>query len=362
MLKERYFSPNKLYDKIVNLNKSIDVSVIGKSVQKKSIYLLKLGSGSKKILFWSQMHGNETTTTKAIFDYINWLLLKTNIHYLKNFSFYIIPQLNPDGAKLYTRNNYNDFDLNRDAIKLSQPESQCLINLYKKINPEFCFNLHGQKTTYSVGSSKKSAVISFLAPSISYNNQINEARRKSILLIISLFNELKIDIKGHVSRYKDDFNKNCMGDYFTINNTPTILIEAGHFPNDYKRNVTKKYILKTLIYSTLFLNDGNFLKNSVNDYFKIPESKKKFVDIVITGVTINNNEKIYKNQMLALNYKESLNNGKIFFTPYFVSFGKKLNYYGHKYLNFSEEKNSHFNFKLGFPLKKKEITDLLSIK
>ena len=53
---------------------------------------------------------------------------KSNKEYIKNFTFYIIPQLNPDGAKLYTRNNFNDVDLNRDAIKLSQPESKCLIN------------------------------------------------------------------------------------------------------------------------------------------------------------------------------------------------------------------------------------------
>ena len=50
------------------------------------------------------------------------------------------------------------------------------------------------------------------------------------------------------------------------------------------------------------------------------------------------------------------------FNPYFVSFGKKLNYFGHKYINLNNEKTNSFNFKLGFPLKKDEITDLLSIK
>ena len=47
------------------------------------------------------MHGNETTTTRAIFQLIPWLLL-TPQSVFKNFSLYIIPQLNPDGAKLYT--------------------------------------------------------------------------------------------------------------------------------------------------------------------------------------------------------------------------------------------------------------------
>jgi len=44
---------------------------IGKSVQGKSIYSFRIGSGKIKILAWSQMHGNESTTTKAIFDLLN---------------------------------------------------------------------------------------------------------------------------------------------------------------------------------------------------------------------------------------------------------------------------------------------------
>ena len=58
----------------------------------------------------------------------------------------------------------------------------------------------------------------------------------------------------------------------------------------------------------------------------------------------------------------SLKKGKIHFNPYFVSFGKKLNYFGHKYIDLNYEKTNSFNFKLGFPLKKDEISDLLSIK
>ena len=92
------------------------------------------------------------------------------------------------------------------------------------------------------------------------------------------------------------------------------------------------------------------------------ENNEKFVDLILSGVTIIDNGKIYNDQTLALNYNESLKNGKIHFNPYFVSFGKKLNYFGHKYINLNNEKTNSFNFKLGFPLKKDEITDLLSIK
>lgn len=43
---------------------------IGESVEERKIYQIKIGSGPIKILAWSQMHGNESTTTKAIFDLI----------------------------------------------------------------------------------------------------------------------------------------------------------------------------------------------------------------------------------------------------------------------------------------------------
>ena len=42
---------------------------------------------------WSQMHGNETTTTIALLDFISWVLKPEQSEYLK-FLVFIIPQLN----------------------------------------------------------------------------------------------------------------------------------------------------------------------------------------------------------------------------------------------------------------------------
>ncbi len=49
-------------------------SVVGYSVENKPIYSLTFGNGPKKVLMWSQMHGNESTTTKALFDCFNLFL------------------------------------------------------------------------------------------------------------------------------------------------------------------------------------------------------------------------------------------------------------------------------------------------
>ena len=98
--------------------------IIGQSVLGKPIYKLQFGTGKIRILMWSQMHGNESTTTKALFDFINFLNSNTkesNV-ILDHFTFCMLPMLNPDGAKLYTRENANGIDLNRDAQNLSQLE------------------------------------------------------------------------------------------------------------------------------------------------------------------------------------------------------------------------------------------------
>ena len=80
-------------------------------------------------------------TTRAIFQLIPWLLLTPQSGFLKTFSIYIIPQLNPDGAKLYTRHNANNIDLNRDAMNLSEPESLVLNKAINRISPYLALNL-----------------------------------------------------------------------------------------------------------------------------------------------------------------------------------------------------------------------------
>jgi murein tripeptide amidase MpaA len=56
-----------------------------------------------------------------IFKFLNGSELAEKL--LNNFSFYCIPMLNPDGAKLYTRLNANQIDLNRDLANFYAPAS-----------------------------------------------------------------------------------------------------------------------------------------------------------------------------------------------------------------------------------------------
>ena len=304
--------------------------IIGQSVLGKPIYKLQFGTGKIRILMWSQMHGNESTTTKALFDFINFLNSNTkesNV-ILDHFTFCMLPMLNPDGAKLYTRENANGIDLNRDAQNLSQPESIVLRKTFEVFEPDYCYNLHDQRTIYGAGESGNTATVSFLAPAFNENRDINDVRIKAMNVIVAMNTTLQNFIPNQVGRFDDSFNLNCVGDTFQYLNVPTILFEAGHFANDYEREITRKYIFIALVSGITFLSENDIVLNEIDNYLKIPQNKVVFYDFVYKNVKINydGNEKIIN---FAAQFKEVLNNKKVFFEAEIAQIDNLENYFGH---------------------------------
>lgn len=306
------------------------ITDLGYSVQNRPIKLYQIGKGAKKILIWSQMHGNESTTTKALFDVLrNISDRKSNI--LNQVSISFIPMLNPDGAEVYTRVNASNIDLNRDAFELSQPESKCLRKAYELVKPDFCFNLHDQRTIFSVGKTSKPATISFLAPSFDELRNVNRVRQKAMEVICAINQMLQKFIPNQVGRFDDAFNINCTGDMFSSLNTPTILFESGHYPNDYQREETRKYVALSIMEALSYIGENDVTGNRYAQYFDIPENDKLFFDILIRDDFSQNTNDI------GILFKEILTNNRIIFEPYIEKIGNLQNYYGH-----SEHKLSEF--------------------
>lgn len=304
--------------------------VIGQSVLSKPIYKLQFGKGKTKILMWSQMHGNESTTTKALFDFINLAHSKTDLgkRLRSEFSFCFLPILNPDGAELYTRENANEIDLNRDAQNLSQPESVVLRKTFEEFKPDYCFNLHDQRTIFAVGNTNKPATISFLAPAYNENRDVNEVRIKAMNVIVSMNETLQKFIPNQVGRFDDSFNLNCIGDTFQYLNSPTILFEAGHFKNDYEREITRKYIFIALLSAMQNINENDIVHNKIDDYLKIPQNKVSFCDFVYKNVKINY-DNAEKNVNFAAQFKEVLKNGEITFEAIITKVDDLEDFFGH---------------------------------
>lgn len=333
-ISNRYITNKHIAPLLKKIDKKIKVESIGKSVLNESIYGLKIGNGNKRILMWSQMHGNESTTTKAIFDLLNTLLDSTsNINYiLEACTLYIIPILNPDGAKAYTRVNANQIDLNRDAQNLSQPESKVLRGIFNTFKPHFCYNLHGQRTIFSAGKTNKPATVSFLAPAQDDFCTVTENRKIAMEIITVMNSTLQELIPNQVGVYDDAFNINCVGDTFQSEDVPTVLFEAGHYKNDYARENVREFIFISLLKSLDYISKTEITGYSHESYFEIPENDKCFYDIIIRNAKLYDAE---NNGLIDIGilYTEKLVGDKIEFLPKVVAIEKLNNFYGHREIN-----------------------------
>lgn len=293
------------------------LEVIGQSVNGQPLYACVAGTGKTKILMWSQMHGNESTTTKALFDLFNWLQSGdvVSTKWLANCTLYMIPMLNPDGAEAYTRENANGIDLNRDFLNLSQPESRALLDCFHTVEPDYCFNLHDQRTIYGAGDSGKPATVSFLSPSFNEARDLSPAREQAMNVIVAMNERLQGIIPGQVGRFDDSFNRNCVGDTFQLHNVPTILFEAGHFPGDYQRETTRKLIFTALASALDGISENVVVNNRIDDYLNIPQNKINFFDFVYKNVSIYC-DGIKKITNFGAQFSEVLRDGEIAFEAY----------------------------------------------
>ena len=326
----RYITLDSIGPLLQKLNTNDQLKIIGKSVLGKPIYSYEIGEGKTKIFLWSQMHGNESTTTKALFDFLNVLHSGSELaqQLLRAFTFCSIPMLNPDGATLYTRVNANKVDLNRDSQELTQPESKLLRAIFESFKPDYCFNLHDQRTIFGVSTTGKPATLSFLAPSYNEEREINESRLQAINLIASINEVLQEYLPNQIGRFDDSFNINCIGDMFQYLGVPTLLFEAGHFADDYEREKTRKYVFMALIASFKTLSENVIVSNGIDIYLNIPQNKAVFYDFIYKNIKINyDGNEIITN--FAVQYKEELIDGKVNFKAYIAAIENLDSYFGH---------------------------------
>jgi hypothetical protein len=329
-VQDRYLNLGMITPILQSWKGKTNLEVLGYSVEGRPIYSCEIGQGKTKILMWSQMHGNESTSTKGLLDFMNMLQSDSAVvnAILNDYSFCIVPMLNPDGAEVYTRFNANEVDLNRDFQNLSQPESQLLMDCYYTFKPHYCYNLHDQRTIFGAGTAGNPATISFLVPSYNEAKEFDEARMKSVAVIVKMVKTLEVLISGQIGRFDDGFNINCSGDTFQNLKTPTILIEAGHFPNDYRREQTRKYIFIALLSGLKSQNENVVVDAFLSDYLSIPQNIQNYYDFIYKNVRINyENSNFITN--FAVQFREQLISNKIVFNGFVAKVGNLEPFFGH---------------------------------
>jgi hypothetical protein len=300
-------------------NALYNVESVGKSFEGRDIQMLKLGKGSKKVLLWTQMHGDEPTATMAGFDMFNFFegkndgfdALRKKI--LDNTTLYFVPMLNPDGAERYQRRTAQGIDMNRDAAARQTPEAQILKKLVDKLKPDYGFNLHDQSPRYSAGRSAKVATISFLATSYDYELSINPVRERSMQLIVGMNKILQKYIPGQVARYSDDHEPRGFGDNVQKWGTTLVLIESGGYVGDPEKQYIRQLNFMALLASLDAIADNSFTKEDREDYYKIPENGRWLYDFVVRNATVKQAGKTFTTD-LGINRNEvSYSNASKFF-------------------------------------------------
>ncbi|MFV0159415.1 M14 family zinc carboxypeptidase [Empedobacter falsenii] len=271
--------------------KSSQKEQIGTSFLGNEIYKLSFGTGEKRLLIWSQMHGNESSGTRAMFDVINFFEQKSELAQtiLSQLTIDFIPMLNPDGANVNTRRNAVGIDINRDFLAKQSTEIHILLDQVEKGNYQTLFNLHDQRTIFNVGQTAKPATLSFLAPSYNVEEDVNEVREKTMGIIQCMNTALQQVIPGQVGRYTSEFYPMSTGDNFTKMGYPCVLFEAGHFANDYQRNTTRKYNALAILAGLNALATQD--KFPFDNYLSIPQNGQKYLDILIRNVQLKNEDK-----------------------------------------------------------------------
>ena len=282
-----------IFDDIAPLIKKLPTNfkreIIGASENNIPIYKITIGTGALKVFTWSQMHGNESTGTKALFDLFKYLNSNTPevAAILKACTLVFVPLLNPDGALKFTRENANGIDLNRDALARKAVESRLLRTVLESCNPKFCFNLHDQRNIFNVAETKNPATLSFLAPSEDANTTLTAGRKETMSVIVAINQLLQQCIPNQIGLYTDEFYPTATGDNFQKLGHNTILIEAGHFKNDINREITRKFNFYALVQGLYYIATAQHYTNYA-PYFEIPKNATYFLDSIYKNVNMGN--------------------------------------------------------------------------
>jgi hypothetical protein len=203
---------------------------IGRSVEGRPIHLLTVGTGERRVLLWSQMHGDEPSATPALLDLADHLLTGPEGRpVLDALTLLMVPMLNPDGAERVARRNAQGIDVNRDALSLATPEGRLLKEIRDRHRPLLGFNLHDQDRRTTVGDTGRLATIALLGVAGDPQGTMTEGRARAKRAASAIVSALRPLIGESVARYDEDWSPRAFGDNVTAWGTPVVLVESGGY-------------------------------------------------------------------------------------------------------------------------------------
>ena len=101
------------------------------------------GNGKMTVQYQAQMHGNETAACEGALAMVQKLSGSYGDKLLQNLNVYVLPRLNPDGAKRYKRElTVTGLDMNKDFLLLRSVETQNVQHAAQLFNPAMIIDSH----------------------------------------------------------------------------------------------------------------------------------------------------------------------------------------------------------------------------
>ena len=265
---------------------------IGKSLEGRSIHMVSFGRGEKKILLWSQMHGDESTATLALMDLFNFLVQEGGeetwvAEMLAQTTVHVIPMLNPDGAERGQRQTAVFIDMNRDARELATVEARILRDAQRQLKPAYGFNLHDQELA-SVGMTPKVAALALLATALDEKRSAPPVRLRAMRIGALIARALSQFIGGHIATYDDSHEPRAFGDGMQSWGTSTLLIESGHWPGDPEKLFIRKLNFISLLTAIRAIGNSSYQDTEMDWYRQLLPNGKMMYDLIIRGVELHN--------------------------------------------------------------------------
>lgn len=289
-LLERRYTHRELWDvldPIVGGGDRLTMEEVGRSVHGRPLRLVRFGTGPTRVLLWSQMHGDESTATRALVDLMNLFAHAPDDPRVRRIgerlSVYMLPMLNPDGAERFQRRNAMGIDVNRDALALSTPEGRALKAVRDRLRPDFGFNLHDQDIRTRVGESDRLAAFSLLAPAFDEAKSMNPVRERATHVAAVVRDAVEPLLAGRITRYDDGFNPRAFGDNMQLWGTSTVLIESGGLAGDPEKNRLRRANFVGILAALEAIADGSYAEANPARYTALPENGRRVNDLLILG-------------------------------------------------------------------------------
>ena len=286
-----------------------DVAPIGTSVEGRPLRRIDFGRGDTTVMLWSQMHGNESTASRALIDVLRFLLDNRRHPMVRRIerqlAVTIVPVVNPDGAARFVRRNALGIDLNRDARRLATPEARALKAVRDDIDADWGFNLHDQNVRTRLGNTGRDVRIALLAPPPGPGEvtDVNRAARRMCSLLASALEPI---VDDQVARYDEGFNPRAFGDSMARWGTSVVLIESGGELGDPHKETLRRANYVALLVALDAIASGSWADVSPQRYLDLPLNTAWVYDLIVRGgsIVLPGREPVMAD--FAINYADTL--------------------------------------------------------